>query len=44
MNSSANIIVYFNGDIVTNMSEDVIFVCEKPACFLYSIHYVVCGA
>ena len=36
---SANIVVYFNGDILQNTSEGVIFVCEKPAYF--SIPYTM---
>ena len=32
MESSANIIIYFNGDIL-NTSERVIFVCDRPTYF-----------
>ena len=38
MESSANIIIYFNGDII-NTSEGVIFVCERPKYF--SIPYTM---
>ena len=36
---SANIVVYFNGDILINMSEDVTFICKKPTYF--SISYTM---
>ena len=33
--------VYFNGDILTNMSEGVTFICKKPAYFsiLYTMSF-----
>ena len=36
---NANIIVYFNGDILTNMSECMTFMCKKPPYF--SISYTM---
>ena len=41
MNSSANIIIYFNSDVLINMSEGVAFICEKPAyfCILYTMSF-----
>ena len=36
---NANIIVYFNGDILTNTSEGMTFLCEKPTYF--SIPYTI---
>ena len=33
MDRTANIIIYSNGDVLTNMSEGVIFICEKLAYF-----------
>ena len=38
MESSANIIVYFNRDVL-NTNEGMIFVCERPAYF--SIPYMM---
>ena len=36
---NANIVVYFNGDILTNTSECVTLICEKLAYF--SIPYIM---
>ena len=36
---SANIVMYFNGDILTNTSEGMTFICDKPAYF--SISYTI---
>ena len=32
MKSSANIIIYFNGDVI-NINEGVTFICKRPAYF-----------
>ena len=42
MNNSANTTVYFKSDILTNTSECVIFVCEKPAyfCIPYTVLFM----
>ena len=42
MKSSANIIIYFNGDVI-NINEGVTFICKRPAYFFYSIYNVICG-